>query len=122
MSELITPTTGEMSPQQMAKLLPLKEKPASEEEEKFLREICKWEFVNLEHPGLIHQFSYGTGKHRNKFTLVHGGVYDLPRFIAKHIDECTMPDYKYIPDGTGKMVPTQVGTVPRFAMRQKYSK
>ena len=65
--------------------------PKNDKEEKYLREICEFEFANLEEPGLMHSFTYGSTKHKRRFTFLHGGKYHVPRFIARHIESCGKP-------------------------------
>lgn len=89
-------------------------------EEKYLREIRPFEFLNSEEPGVFHKFSYGNRKRRMNFTFFHGQTYKVPRFVAKHLEEnCQTPIYDWRPDGLGKMIPTLVGYKPRFQMREK---
>ena len=57
--------------------------PKDEKEEKFLREICEYEFYNLEEPGTPVTFPYGATTHQHTFTFIHGGKYRVPRCIAK---------------------------------------
>lgn len=95
--------------------------PESEKEEKFLREVCEFEFQNIEEPGLSHTFPYGSTKKNHNFTFFHGGKYKVPRFIARHLESCTKPIWKWRPDGTGKMMKQNIGTRPRFQMRQTFA-
>ena len=95
--------------------------PKSDKEEAFLREICEFEFLNIKEPGVSHQFSYGNPKKNKSFTLFHGTIYKLPRFIARHLENCSTPLYEWRPDGMGKLVKKHVGNDPRFQMRQVYN-
>ena len=97
------------------------EQPSSKKEEDFLREICEYEFMNLEEPGLSNSFPYGSTKNKEEFTFFHGGKYKLPRFIARHMESCCKPIWKWRPDGTGRMNKQKVGNDPRFQMRQTFS-
>jgi len=97
------------------------EQPKSEKEEKFLREFCEFEFINMEDTGLSHKFPYGSTKKSHTFLFLHGGKYRLPRFIAKHIDTRSTPIWKWRPDGTGGMKKEKIGDKPRFQMRQIYA-
>lgn len=94
--------------------------PANEKEEAFLREICEFEFVNVEEPGLSQQFPYGNTKKYHRFFLMHGGRYKLPRFIARWIESRSTPIWDYRPDGKGGLKKTLIGRNPRFQMRQVY--
>jgi hypothetical protein len=94
--------------------------PTSEKEEKYLREICEFEFSNLEEPGLSNSFPYGDTKRQHKFVFFHGGKYKVPRFIARHVESCTTPIWKWRPDGSGSMAKKEVGTKARFQMRQSF--
>jgi len=94
--------------------------PANEKEEKFLREVCEFEFYNLEEPGLCQRFPYGNAKYSHNFTLFHGGKYKLPRFIAQWIESRTKPLWDWRPDGSGGMTKKLIGQDPRFQMRQSF--
>ena len=94
--------------------------PADEKEEKFLREVCEFEFYNLEEPGLCQRFPYGNNKHKHNFTLFHGGKYKLPRFIAQWIESRSKPIWDWRPDGNGGMTKKLIGKDPRFQMRQVF--
>ena len=93
----------------------------SEKEEKYLREIHKYEFYNLEEPGLMHSFGYASGKQNVTITLFHGGTYELPRFIAEHLENCSTPIWDWRPDGSGRMTKILVGRKPRFRLTQKFN-
>ena len=95
-------------------------KKPSEKEDKFLREEGVYEFINLEQPGLLIKFPYGNAKCKHTFTLMHGGRYKLPRFIARHIDSRCTPLWGRKPDGSGIMQKEFKGTNPRFSMREVY--
>jgi len=95
--------------------------PKNEKEEQFLREICEFEFLNIKEPGVSHQFSYGNTKKNRNFTFNHGMSYQIPRFIARHLESCSTPLYEWRPDGLGKLIKKQVGNDPRFQLRQVYN-
>lgn len=103
-------------PADLAKLPILGQQPKNEKEEKYLREICEYEFFNLEEPGVLQKFSYGNTKQNHTFTFLHGGKYTLPRFVARHLESCSTPIWDYRPNGLGNMSKKQVGTKPRFRM------
>jgi hypothetical protein len=92
----------------------------SEKEEKYLREIQTYEFINMEEPGLIQKFPYGSTKNKYTFTLIPGGKYQLPRFIARHVNSKATPDWKWRPNGLGQMEKQLVGMRPRFQLREVY--
>lgn len=96
-------------------------KPQSEKEEKYLREILKYQFNNLEEPGMMIQFPYGAGKNRKNFKFFHGGEYHLPRFIAEWVESRSTPMWGFKPDGSGRMVKNRLGDKQRFQMRPIYS-
>lgn len=100
----------------------LGEKPASEKEEKFLREVCEYVFQNLEEPGISMSFMYGGTKNCVNLLMMHGGKYRFPRFLARHIENCSKPIYENRPDGNGSTTAVEVARTPRFQMRQVYSK
>ena len=95
-------------------------KKIDEKEEKYLRQTVTYEFMNLEEPGVPHTFPYGNSKNRYTFTLLHGGRYKLPRFIARHIESRSTPIWKWMPDGTGSMIKSRMGVNQRFQMREVY--
>jgi len=92
----------------------------TEKEEKWLREAQTYEFMNIEEPGLMQTFSYGTAGNQMKFSFFHGGKYKVPRFIAKHVNSCSTPMWSWRPDGLGSMTKERVGTNSRFQMRELY--
>ena len=98
---------------------PYKQK-MTDKEEKHLREMCEYEFMNLEEPGLMQKFTYGNAKYKETFTLFHGQKYRLPRFVARHIDSRSTPMWTWQPDGTGRMQKMRVGEKSRFQMREVY--
>ena len=95
-------------------------KKYTEKEEKWLREICTYEFMNIEEPGLMHSFSYGCSGNMMKFTFFHGGTYKVPRFIAQHINSRSTPIWGWRPDGTGSIRKELTGRNSRFQMRESY--
>lgn len=105
----------------LSKLPILGDKPKSEKEDKYLREMCEFEFYNLEEPGLSHRFSYGNTRNQHAFTFYHGEKYNLPRFIARHLESKGVPIWDWRPDGTGRMTKKMVGKKPRFRMGQSFS-
>jgi hypothetical protein len=98
------------------------EAPSSEKEEKFLREVNEYVFQNLEESGVSLGVTYGNTKNFARLLLIHGAKYRMPRFIARHIENCSKPMYdrKFDNDGSMKMV--ESGRVPRFQMKQVFSK
>lgn len=111
-----------MSPEDLQKLpLPAWCKPKSEKEEKWYRELGEYEFFNQEEPGMLVKFPYGSTKHKTDLMFMHGGKYIVPRFIAQHIENCTIPIWKWRPDGSGSMAKAQEGSKNRFQMRPVFS-
>lgn len=104
----------------LQKLPIIGKQPESEKEEEFLREVCEFEFMNMEDPGLEHRFPYGNGHKSHNFTLFHGGKYKLPRFLARWIESRTTPIWQWRPDGEGGMAKKLIGQNPRFQMRQVF--
>lgn len=104
----------------MKKLPIIGKKPKNEKEEAHLREICLFEFLNLEEPGVICKFPYGNHKEKHNFILFHGGKYKVPRFIARHIESKAIPMWDWRPDGFGGITKQQIGSNPRFQMRQVF--
>lgn len=95
--------------------------PRDEKEEKYLREICEFEFLNLEDTGLSIKFPYGSTNHQQNFQFFHGGRYKVPRHLARHVETRATPKNEWRPDGTGQMKGQKVGDKPRFQMRQTYA-
>ena len=92
----------------------------TEKEEKHLREILTYEFMNREEPGMMLKFTYGGSKNKHTFTFFHGGRYKVPRFIARHLESKASPIWGWMPDGSGRMQKTLKGSNPRFQMREVY--
>lgn len=111
----------EMNTVELEKLPIVGRKPSNEKEEKFLREICEFEFYNLEEPGLSIKFPYGDTRRKHNFQFFHGGKYKVPRHVAMHLETRSTPRWEWRPDGTGRMNKQQVGTKPRFQMRAIYA-
>lgn len=84
----------------------------------WLKDVEKVEFINQETPGMSLSFAFGSTKNPQKYTLFHGGIYDLPRKIIKHLEQCGRPLYDWVPDGTGSMVKKPRGFIPRFSLRR----
>ena len=95
-------------------------KKYSEKEEKWLREISTYEFSNQEEPGLSIKFPYGSTRNKKNFMFFHGGKYQIPRFLARFVETCTTPIWKWKPDGSGSLIKERVGERPRFQMRELY--
>ncbi len=97
--------------------------PSNEKEEKFMREICEFEFYNLEEPGLSVKFPYGSTRNKHTFNFFHGAKYRVPRFLAQYLETRSTPiwDWRPDPEGTGRMTKQRMGDKPRFQMRQVYS-
>lgn len=109
-----------VKPEDLQKLPIIIKKPANEKEEKFLREICEFEFMNIEEPGLSHKFPYGDAKNSHTFTMFHGGKYKFPRFLAQWIESRNTPIWDWRPNGEGGMEKKLIGHKPRFQMRQVF--
>lgn len=95
-------------------------KKFAEKEEKWLRELKSYEFMNIEEPGLMHTFSYGCAGNQMKITFFHGAKYTVPRFIARHIESRSTPMWAWRPDGSGSIRKEQTGKNSRFQMREVY--
>lgn len=93
----------------------------SEKEEQYMRELCEFEFYNLEESGLAQRFAYGNTKKNHTFTFFHGGRYRIPRFIAQWVESCSTPIWDWRPNGTGQMEKRRIGERPRFQMRHIFS-
>lgn len=97
------------------------EKPKSDREEAYLKEICQYEFYNLEEPGLSITFPYGDTRRKHNFKFFHGGKYLVPRHVARHLESRSTPIWAWRPDGLGSMNKQRVGDKPRFQMRQVFA-
>lgn len=111
---------GKKTIEDLRKLPIIGKQPENEKEEKFLREVGEFEFINLEEPGLSLRFPYGNSKNQHVFTLFPGGKYKYPRFIARWIESRTTPLWKWRPNGEGGLEKKLIGNKPRFQMRQTY--
>lgn len=111
-------TNQTISLEKMQMLPIVGKQPESEKEEKFLREVCLFEFHNLEEPGIIQKFQYGNTKHHHTFLFMHNGKYKVPRFVARHLESCATPIWEWRPDGTGRLEKKYIGQKSRFQMRQ----
>ncbi len=92
----------------------------TEKEEDRLRELIKCEFMNLEDPGLMQRFTYGSTGNKHNFTFLHGATYTVPRFIQRHLESKSTPMWGWKPDGTGKITKYLKGRNSRFQMREVY--
>ena len=98
------------------------EKPVNEKEEKFLREVNEFIFQNLEETGISMSFIYGNGKNNVSLLLMHGATYKFPRFLARHVENCSTPVYELRPNSTGGKSMVEIGRKPRFQMKQVFSR
>jgi len=89
------------------------------ENDDWIKDTERVEFINIETPGLALKFVYGSTRNPQKYHLFHGGIYDLPKKVVKHLESCGTPIYTYAPDGQGKMVKTPKGFIPRFTLRSR---
>lgn len=97
------------------------EKIVSEREKAWLEEEIDIEFYNLEEPGLMNKFPFGSTKNFKVYTLLHGGKYKLPRKVIRHIESRQTPIWKFMPDGLGGMAKKLSGMKPRFQCRQVFA-
>lgn len=80
--------------------------------------LIKVEFLNVETPNLALKFCYGSTKRPQNYTLLHGGVYELPEEVIKHLESRGTPLYQYRPDGSGRLAKSIQGYKPRFVLRR----
>lgn len=97
------------------------DRPKNEKEEKHLRELVEYEFLNNEEPGLMQKFSYGDSKNRTTFIFMHGGKYRIPRHIARWMESRQIPQWDWKPNGRGSMEKSLKSYKPRFQMRPVHS-
>jgi hypothetical protein len=96
-------------------------RPKSDKEEKFLREVGLYEFINKEQPGAAVKFTYGNTKVFTEPTLFHGGKYRLPRHIVRHLENCQVPMYTYLNDpSSGRLGKTLQAFNSRYQCRPLY--
>lgn len=95
-------------------------KSMTEREKTWLDEEVEVEFYNIEEPGLLNKFPYGTTNDFKVYSLMHGGKYKLPRRVVQHIESRQTPIWKWKPDGEGGMGKQLVGMKPRFQCRQVF--
>ena len=98
---------------------PMAMNPRAHEKE-WLNEEVTVEFMNLEEPGLLQKFCYGSTKNPKTYILFHGGKYKLPRHLVNHINTREVPNWKWVPDGTGTLNKQMVSKTPRFQCREVY--
>lgn len=90
----------------------------TEKEEKYLREMITCEFYNSEEPGLSLKFTYGSTRNKMSFEFYPSGRYKIPRFIQRHVESCSKPQWAWKPDGTGRLTKYIKGQERRFTMRE----
>lgn len=88
-----------------------------EAEKKYLKEIGIYEFSNLEDPRSFMKFSYGGTKKPTIFMLQHGGTYRLPRHVANWLESRGSPQWKWSPDGSGRLDKRYDGKKNRAMLR-----
>ncbi len=96
-------------------------KVVSDREKEWLDEEINIEFYNIEEPGVMNKFSFGTTKNFKTYTLFHGGKYKLSRRVVQHIESRQTPIWKWTPDGLGGMQKQLSGSKPRFQCRQAFA-
>lgn len=95
-------------------------KSTEQRKKEYLEEEIYIEFMNLEEPGMMLNFSFGPADKMKKYKLFHGGKYHLPRKVVQHIESRQVPIYKYRPDGEGGMRKELTSYKPRFQCRQLF--
>ncbi len=83
-------------------------------------EILTGIVYNLENPGVPIDVGFGPTKNPFKATYMHGFQYSIPRKVARFIESRKVPNYEYVPDGSGKVVKKLVGYRNRFSFKQVY--
>jgi hypothetical protein len=68
----------------------------------------------------MQSFVYGDTRNKMTFKLFHGQKYELPRFVARHIESCGTPIYTYKPTGDGQLAKSPAGQKRRFMMRETF--
>lgn len=96
-------------------------KKISEKEQNHLDEEVEIEFYNIEEPGVMHRFTYGTTRNPKTYVLVHGARYRLPRQVIQHIESKGPSIWNFKPDGRGSMGAVKQGNQPRFQCRQIFN-
>jgi hypothetical protein len=95
--------------------------PQSVSKKAWLQELVTFEFLNIECPGVLLPFTYGSTKNPKKYRLFHGAIYTLPREIKIHIETRQTPIWDWMPDGTGKMHKKYMGSNNRFICREVFN-
>lgn len=93
-------------------------KDKKEREKEWLEEKITFEFFNLEEPGVLVKFSFGPTNNIKKYTMMHGGKYNHPRKVLRHLESRQTPMWGYKPDGNGAMAKSLQGYKSRFQCRQ----
>jgi hypothetical protein len=95
-------------------------KSKADREEEWLNEEIRFEFFNLEEPGVPVKFAFGSTNKTKTYTMLHGGTYTHPRRIINHLESRQTPIWGYTPDGEGRMVKNLKGYKSRFQCRQLF--
>lgn len=102
----------------MSKSSSMLDRPQVEEKASWKKEEVYYEFYNLEEPGLMQKFVYGTTKKFKKYTFFHGEKYKITREVAQHVESRQTPLWGYKPDGSGRLQKHLNGWKSRFQMRE----
>ena len=94
---------------------------SNQKEQDWLDEEINVEFYNLDEPGLMITFPYGTTKNFKNYTLMHGGKYKLPRKVVNHLESRQTPMWKWAANGLGGLEKSCVGYKSRFQCRQVFA-
>jgi len=97
---------------------PAVQRSKKDRKDEWLNEEIMVEFFNLEEPGVPIKFSHGPTNRPEKYTLLHGGKYKLPRRVVQHVESRQTPMWGYKPNGSGIMEKNLEGYKSRFQMRQ----
>ena len=95
-------------------------KDKKQREKEWLEEEVYFEFFNLEEPGTLAKFSFGSTRNPERHTLLHGGKYRKTRALVRHLESRQTPIWGYKPDGRGIMNKNLEGYKSRFQCKQLF--
>jgi hypothetical protein len=121
MSETLLTEMEAKATKTVDQVLEEKDKADFHEKKDIANEKVLVEFYNIEEPGVPLKFAFGPTKRAEKYTLMHGGKYELPRKVIEHLESRQSPIYDYQPDGAGRMRKVLNGYKSRFQCRQVWA-
>ena len=80
----------------------------------FEKEMVTGKFENKDAPGVSHRFAYGYNGTIEEHELFDGKEHTVPRYIARHINNCTYRDTEPVFNERGMVVDQKPVTRKRF--------